>query len=128
MGNMDGVFVVYHNTIRAFGFQYVALCEMDQHLFGNSEGCGDRVFEKCVALLETILTEVTDQFPGQSVRLLVEKLSKQQSLKVFVEPADWSVAEKGPAPVVMLNVDVQHFIDGKEVRGCQAMDELRPCP
>ncbi len=62
---MDGVFVAYHNTERMFGFQYVSLAEMDSCLFGQTEGVGDRVFDKCVSLLEAISEEVVNCFPGQ---------------------------------------------------------------
>ena len=61
---MDGVLVAYHNTARIFGFQYVPLSEMDSCIFG-SEGRGDRVFEKCVQMMEAIMTEAVHQFPDQ---------------------------------------------------------------
>jgi hypothetical protein len=65
---MDGVFVAYHNTARIFGFQYIPLEEMDERLFGVAGETGDRVFEKCVGLLEEIVEEAILCFPRQ-VRL-----------------------------------------------------------
>ena len=74
IGNMDGVFVAYHNTARVFGFQYVSLEEMDARLFGpdvkdtgspNGVGAptrGARIFEKCVKLLERVMDEVVSVF------------------------------------------------------------------
>lgn len=63
---MDGVFVAYHNTREIFGFQYIPLEEMDQRLYGH--GNGERVFGKCVGLLDVLFTEITKYFPEQ-VRL-----------------------------------------------------------
>lgn len=65
MGNMDGVIVAYHNTARMFGFQYIPLEEMDQRLFGPAPGTGDRVFDKCVGLMERVADEVVQCFPNQ---------------------------------------------------------------
>lgn len=70
IGNMDGVFVAYHNTARIFGFQYVPLVEMDHRLFGTAPGAGDRVFQKCMETLELVSEEIISCFPGQ-VRVFV---------------------------------------------------------
>jgi hypothetical protein len=64
IGNMDGVFVAYHNTERIFGFQYIPLSEMDARLFGE-RAAGDAVFEKCLLLLEVVLEEATRELPDQ---------------------------------------------------------------
>ena len=64
IGNMDGVFVTYHNTERIFGFQYVPLSEMDARLFGE-RAAGDVIFEKCLLLLEAVLDEATRELPCQ---------------------------------------------------------------
>lgn len=64
IGNMDGVLVAHHNTSRMFGFRYIPLSEMDACLFGG-EDRGEAVFEKCVLLLEEILTEAINAFPDQ---------------------------------------------------------------
>ena len=61
---MDGVFVAYHNTARIFGFQYIPLTEMDARLYGG-EGRGDRVFEKCVGLLEAVAKEMSSCYPDR---------------------------------------------------------------
>lgn len=64
IGNMDGVIVAYHNTAQIFGFQYIPLEEMDARLFGAA-GRGDRVFDKCVKLLETLSNEMITHFPRE---------------------------------------------------------------
>jgi hypothetical protein len=61
---MDGVLVAYHNTARLFGFQYIPLDEMEACLFG-SKGRGDRVFQKCVGLMEEVADEIIRIFPEQ---------------------------------------------------------------
>jgi hypothetical protein len=63
---MDGVLVAYHNTARMFGFQYIPLEEMEERLFGPGRGIGDKVFDKCVRLLEIICQEITQCFPGKA--------------------------------------------------------------
>ena len=65
IGNMDGVFVAYHNTARIFGFQYIPLEEMDRRLFGSGGKTGELVFEKCIGLLENVLEEIALCLPEQ---------------------------------------------------------------
>jgi len=62
---MDGVIVAYHNTARMFGFQYIPLEEMDERLFGPGASTGDRVFQKCIGVLETVADEIIRCFPDQ---------------------------------------------------------------
>lgn len=62
---MDGVIVAYHNTERIFGFQYIPLLEMDERLFGPEEGLGEKVFDKCIGLLEVILPVAASCYPEQ---------------------------------------------------------------
>lgn len=62
---MDGVMVAYHNTERIFGFQYIPVKEMDERLFGPEEGIGERVFDKCIGLLEAIFPEAAACYPEQ---------------------------------------------------------------
>ncbi|KAI0269903.1 mitochondrial protein Pet127-domain-containing protein [Gloeopeniophorella convolvens] len=120
IGNMDGVFVAYHNTKKIFGFQYIPLSEMDARLFGE-EAVGDVVFGKCMQLLEVVLDEATREFPNQSVRLTAEKFESENDLKVFVEPADWSEAEE-PRPVVQLNVTARSYIGEMAASGRSAVE------
>lgn len=61
---MDGVVVAYHNTARLFGFQYVPLEEMDTAIYGEA-GRGDRVFQKCVRLMEELADEIVRVYPEQ---------------------------------------------------------------
>ncbi|KAJ3972992.1 mitochondrial protein Pet127-domain-containing protein [Lentinula raphanica] len=89
IGNMDGVFVAYHNTARMFGFQYIPLEEMDQRLFGPAAGAGDRVFQKCMETLELISEEIISCFPGQSVNCTFETQDGLgKDLNIWVEPLD----------------------------------------
>ena len=59
---MDGVFLAYHNTARLFGFQYIPLEEMEERLFG-AKNRGDRIFEKCIRMLEVVAEEMIKCFP-----------------------------------------------------------------
>ncbi|KAF9077594.1 mitochondrial protein Pet127-domain-containing protein [Rhodocollybia butyracea] len=92
IGNMDGVFVAYHNTARMFGFQYIPLTEMDQRLFGETPGIGDRVFQKCIEMLEVVSEEIISCFPGESVKCTFETgAGMNPDMNIWVEPLDWKV-------------------------------------
>ncbi|KAG8715955.1 hypothetical protein FRC08_009993 [Ceratobasidium sp. 394] len=113
IGAMDGVFVLYHNTSRIFGFQYVPLKEIDERLFGGHEA-GERVFRACLGFLEVIAENVASCFPGQGIKATVyTNESKEPELSVWVEPAEWS--EPTPAPVYELRLNVYHTINGEHV-------------
>lgn len=62
IGNMDGLFVAYHNTSEIFGFQYICREEMDSVLFGGS-ALGDQVFEICLQLFNGVLERVGSTCP-----------------------------------------------------------------
>ncbi|KAF8500917.1 mitochondrial protein Pet127-domain-containing protein [Russula emetica] len=108
IGNMDGVFVAYHNTERIFGFQYIPLSEMDARLFGE-HASGNAVFEKCMQLLEAVLEIATRELPHQSIRLTAEKRKREKKLRVFLEPAEWDELQ-GSKPVIELDVSIKHYI------------------
>ncbi|KAG1718268.1 mitochondrial protein Pet127-domain-containing protein [Suillus lakei] len=107
IGNMDGVFVAYHNTARVFGFQYVSLEEMDARLFGpdvkpagalDGDGTptrGARVFEKCVKLLETVMDEIVGVFGERSVKCTFETRERSPKMNIWVEPVEWDVEKEG---------------------------------
>ena len=66
IGNMDGIFVAYHNTKRIFGFQYIPLDEMDYALHGSGkEDIGRREFHFSVKLLNETLDRAVRRFPKQ---------------------------------------------------------------
>ncbi|KAF8964217.1 mitochondrial protein Pet127-domain-containing protein [Flammula alnicola] len=120
IGNMDGVMVAYHNTERIFGFQYISLDEMDERLYGPVPGIGDKVFNKCVGLLEAILEEATKCFPEQSVLCAFETRQPGKGMDVFVQPAEWN--EQGEErPLKQLLVRVQNELDGESVRPAAAL-------
>ncbi|KAG2336896.1 Pet127-domain-containing protein [Suillus weaverae] len=103
IGNMDGVFVAYHNTARVFGFQYVSLEEMDARLFGQDvKPAGDsaptrgaRVFEKCMKLLETVIDEIVGVFGERSVKCTFETRERSPKMNIWVEPVEWDAEKEG---------------------------------
>ncbi|KAG2110100.1 mitochondrial protein Pet127-domain-containing protein [Suillus clintonianus] len=134
IGNMDGVFVAYHNTARIFGFQYVSLEEMDARLFGpeekpagvlNGSGAptrGARIFEKCVKLLETVMDEVVGVFGERSVKCTFETRERSSKMNIWVEPVEWDAETDGKKPpIIQIDVGVQNFITGEPVRGARAI-------
>lgn len=83
IGNMDGIFVCYHNTDQVFGFQYFSKEEMDRTLFGSS-AVGDMSFSLCVQILQNILDVAVGSQPNASqIRLLF--VFHDQTPHVYVE-------------------------------------------
>ncbi|KAF9219174.1 Pet127-domain-containing protein [Gyrodon lividus] len=126
IGNMDGVLIAYHNTARLFGFQYVSLEEMEATLYGS--GNGTRVFNKCVLLLEQVLTDVVGVYGERSVRCTVEARERSQQLNVWIEPAEWDEQAEGkPSPITQLDVKVASYLQGEReaVRGPRAVADDR---
>ncbi|KAJ6584886.1 mitochondrial protein Pet127-domain-containing protein [Mycena capillaripes] len=129
IGNMDGVIVAYHNTARMFGFQYVSLDEMDQRLFGPEPGTGDRVFQKCVGLLECIAPEIVQCFPNQSVKCTFECEENSKELNVWVQPAEWAATIEEPEPPMrQLSIRAQSFLDESPVNGGRAINSSTTLP
>ncbi|OCH91240.1 Pet127-domain-containing protein [Obba rivulosa] len=127
IGNMDGVLVAFHNTLRIFGFQYIPLEDMDQRLFG-SQKAGDRVFEKCLKLLDVISEEIITCFPEQSVKCLWETTESCDLLRVYVEPVESNGSSK---PIAQLDINLINYINGQALHGRDAVsateDECMDC-
>lgn len=127
IGNMDGVIVAYHNTAKMFGFQYVSLQEMDERLFGSEPGAGDRVFHKCVSLMECISSEIIQCFPNQTLKCTFECEEGSKELNVWVEPADWTDKLTEP-PMKQLCIRTQSFLDESPVNGARAINSAPTVP
>ncbi|KAJ1660755.1 hypothetical protein IWQ61_000368 [Dispira simplex] len=84
IGNMDGIFVAYHNTERVFGFQYFPLEELDRPLFGSSRR-GDRYFAMTMQLLQHIFQRITEKYPRQTVLVSFESDQSKGIMQVYVE-------------------------------------------
>ncbi|KAJ1675827.1 hypothetical protein EV182_000482 [Spiromyces aspiralis] len=84
IGNMDGVFVTYHNTAKVFGFEYIPRSKMDFHIFGNSL-TGDRSFKVIIKLLGELLERFVQDFPQQTLRLTFDSRQKQGVVDIWVE-------------------------------------------
>ncbi|KAF8586284.1 Pet127-domain-containing protein, partial [Ramaria rubella] len=113
IGAMDGVFVAYHNTARIFGFQYVPVKEMDERLYGpGPPERGDKVFEKCVGLMEELVSQIVTCFPGKSVSCTVDAEEGTGQMLIWVTPTDY--ADRSP-PIIELKVTVSHTVNGRAV-------------
>jgi len=120
---MDGVFVAHHNTSRIFGFQYIPLLEMDARLFGG-ENRGDRVFEKCIGVLEAVSKEIVCCFPDQSISCMVETPEDKGVMHIWLQPLGAASDDQ----MLQLDVTVQSFIDGKSASGIDAINAVdKPC-
>ena len=80
---MDGVIVAYHNTEQMFGFQYIPIQEIDECLFGPYEGVGDRVFNKCVRVLEEVSEAIVGLFPGEVLWLHLSVILAKDTMIVL---------------------------------------------
>ncbi|KAK7469134.1 hypothetical protein VKT23_003625 [Stygiomarasmius scandens] len=128
IGNMDGVLVAYHNTERMFGFQYVPLEEMDKRLFGPEPGAGDRVFQKCVELLEVVAEEVVSCFPQQSVQCTFETLENSGTLNIWIEPTEWTpdtANPEGSRPIKQIVVSASSFLGGESAKPFVAVADTK---
>lgn len=85
IGNMDGIFVAYHNTAEIFGFQYLSREAMDECLFGNSV-TGDAAFLLITRLYNEILSAVVPTFnPDETIRLTFSMSKTGSRLAIFAE-------------------------------------------
>ncbi|KAG8214887.1 hypothetical protein J3R82DRAFT_10058 [Butyriboletus roseoflavus] len=124
IGNMDGVLVAYHNTARIFGFQYVSLEEMEERLYGS--GNGMRVFDKCVSLLERVLSDVVSIYGERSVKCTFETRELSQELNVWIQPVEWDEQVEGkPCPITELDVRVVSYLDDQWTDGARAVADGR---
>ncbi|KAG0040554.1 hypothetical protein BGZ82_001463 [Podila clonocystis] len=96
IGQMDGIFVAFHNTARVFGFQYISLDEMDSRLFGSGV-MGDECFKNQLRLLNRTLDEITAKYPEQDLKITVDTDESVQSMNVWVEtmPLGAAASERG---------------------------------
>jgi hypothetical protein len=81
IGNMDGIFVAYHNTARMFGFEYISLERMEYELYGSSN-IAEKYFSLSTQLLNKVLTMIVKHFPNQDVDLHITA-PKQNSVLIF---------------------------------------------
>ncbi|SMR56639.1 unnamed protein product [Zymoseptoria tritici ST99CH_1E4] len=91
MGQMNGIFVAYHNVERIFGFQYVPMADMDRALHGQTDPTlGDQEFRASLDLMNEVLNKATAKYPEQSLRIHFETVDAKQdmptSLHIFAEP------------------------------------------
>ncbi|KAJ1940767.1 hypothetical protein FBU59_003709, partial [Linderina macrospora] len=87
IGNMDGIFVAYHNTAKMFGFQYINRGEMDRILYGN-EATGNKAFKAVLLLLGKVLRTAVDQHPGKDLRMTFDSETGDKRLNIWIEVID----------------------------------------
>ena len=83
IGDMDGIFVAYHNVSQMFGFQYVPREEMDQRIYGNST-TGDAAFRAILQLYNEILAVVVVEYPKTSLLRLTFSTDKLGTVSFLV--------------------------------------------
>lgn len=85
LGNMDGIFVAFHNVSEMFGFQYISREEMDQVLFGNSI-TGELSHQFLLRLFGLIMEHIVSRFPHskEPFRVIFD-VKKHKLMNIFVE-------------------------------------------
>ncbi|RSH92777.1 hypothetical protein EHS25_008223 [Saitozyma podzolica] len=115
IGDMDGIFVAYHNTARVFGFQYLPLSELDEILFGSTE-MAERYFNLCVAVLEVIIKQIVAEFPKQTVSVILNQAGSGE-VKAFVQPREPDTGVSGGSrPFRAISVSLENLINGEKAQ------------
>lgn len=70
IGNMDGIFVAYHNTVNFFGYEYLALKEMENVLFENPT-MSHNAYHVSMTVYEKLIRTVIDKCDSDDVVLRV---------------------------------------------------------
>jgi hypothetical protein len=87
IGDMDGIFVAYHNTFELFGFQYVSRVELDERIYGNSK-TGDATFNLILQVYNEILATVVPLYPAENtIRLTFAPDKAGNRLTLYAEDA-----------------------------------------
>ncbi|CAG8586828.1 7084_t:CDS:10, partial [Paraglomus occultum] len=120
IGQMDGVFVAFHNTARTFGFQYIPLEEMDRCLFGNSY-MGDQSFLISLKLLNEVFDTATNRFPNKTLRMTFQNHLKAPLMNVYIEVCedDPQAEQATPLPPGPDTIEKYHV-------GCYSIINKRP--
>lgn len=63
MGDMNGMFIAYHNTKKICGFEYITAKEIDHYVFGSSY-MASKFYYITMALLEKTCDLLTSHFPN----------------------------------------------------------------
>lgn len=66
IGDMDGIFVTYHNTQEIFGFQYMSREELDTILYGSSE-FGDAAYNHVIQAVAWLVMHICKQYQSNDV-------------------------------------------------------------
>lgn len=109
IGNMDGIFVAYHNTSQLFGFQYITLDEMSERLFGSAQ-MGELAYRLSLGLLEKILEAAVEHFPDESLGITLETRAGASAMNVLVQSEDGS-------RIMQFDVTMDRYLNNALVRG-----------
>jgi hypothetical protein len=84
IGNMDGIFIAYHNIKEFFGFQYYSLDEIEEFVHG-SKYTGEQSFSLSIQLLDLVMDRIRFVFPEQDVEVLLSE-PRNNSIVIIVQP------------------------------------------
>jgi hypothetical protein len=71
IGNMDGIFVCYHNVKQIFGFEYLNMERMAHDIFG-SKRFADMSFQYSLQLSNAILEAITSLNPSKDLYVFLD--------------------------------------------------------
>ncbi|ODQ63269.1 Pet127-domain-containing protein, partial [Nadsonia fulvescens var. elongata DSM 6958] len=90
IGNMDGIFVAYHNIRKLFGFQYISLEDMDKIIHGyNGKSPEDYKFRMSMKLWTIALDRFSQDHPDKSMRLIFHASTETEGvMDIYVAPME----------------------------------------
>ncbi|RXK40275.1 hypothetical protein M231_02389 [Tremella mesenterica] len=126
IGNMDGIFIAYHNTKRIYGFQYLSLADLDERLFGST-ALAEAAFRLCVALLESLLKRVVEISPEQEVYLSLRSRPHggRRGLLALMQPRHSTDTTSTKDIVRGLRLSVTNVIAGESMPEMKEFPEIR---
>jgi len=124
LGNMDGIFITYHNILKIFGFEYLPLAELEKAIF-ETRKMADTCFNATMALFQIALNEILNEFKEtENIILLINVDSKLCEITFFAQPVDekYIVTTKKQAGLE-LKLNMERLINGRNVVGPMLLDD-----
>jgi len=115
IGNMDGIFVIWHNLNEMLGFEYLSRDEMELNIF-ESKSMADMTFDVCSNLVSELVMFLRKRFESQEMIVTVQSEKSNPSvMNIIVELPDKNLY------VFKLNLVV--FIGDKALKGPFVIDK-----
>lgn len=118
-GNMHGMYVVYHNTRKLMGTQFISVDTMDQVLFGSTF-LANKFFENSIVILGELFDLAIIDTRFEFVRVTVDQRNKRY-VDVYFEFMDKLHADAITAK--HYRIELYCLVDGEQYRHILKIDE-----